>query len=437
MKYSKPRNQNKARNLGSGRKSMKIASYLTVLHAALAISCGQAAQGLSEAEISNPDTTFITVESAAVENGAEVFPGIHRFFEDLSFVKGKRIAVVANHTSLIEGKHLVDSLIASGLDVKRIFAPEHGFRGNLADGATVADHLDALTGLPIVSLYGKNKKPNPEYLADLDVVIFDIQDVGARFYTFLSTMHNVMEACAEVGVAVVVLDRPNPNIHYIDGPVLDKKFSSFVGMHPVPVVYGMSIGEYALMINGEGWLEGGVRCKLEVVKCENYTRKSRYTLPVPPSPNLPDMRAVYLYPSLCLFEGTNVSVGRGTPNPFMVIGEPGNTRGEFMFTPVAIPGVSDYPPHEKVTCRGYDLREVIDLQSPIDSINVEWLVRMYQETDNKSGFFLKSGFFQKLAGTDQLRNAVIAGTQADDIRRSWRADIQEFKALRAKYLIYE
>ncbi len=437
MKYSKPVVQNMSVNLSSGRKSMKIASYLILLQAAFAISCGQAAQDLSEAEISAADTTVVTAENASAQNAAEVLPGVYRFFEDISALSGKRIGVVANHTSLIEGNHLVDSLIASGLDVKRIFAPEHGFRGNMADGATVADQQDALTGLPILSLYGKNKKPGAEYLSDLDVVIFDIQDVGARFYTYLSSLHNVMEACAEAGVAVIVLDRPNPNIHYIDGPVLDIRFRSFVGMHPVPVVYGMSIGEYALMINGEGWLAGGVRCTLSVVQCINYTRESRYNLPVPPSPNLPDMRAVYLYPSLCFFEGTNVSVGRGTPHPFMVIGEPGNTGGDFMFTPVSIPGVSDYPPHEKVICRGYDLTDVIDLQAPIDSINVEWLVRMYQETDNKSGFFLKSGFFQKLAGTDQLKDAVVAGIQARGIKETWLDDIEEFKLVRAKYLIYD
>ena len=325
-----------------GRKSMKIACYLTFIHASLALSCGTPPSGSSMGSGSASAHTVLDTSEA-------VLPGIHSLFDDVAPFREKRIGVTANHTALIEGTHLVDSLVGAGLNVQRIFAPEHGFRGNLADGAIVKDDVDPGTGRSVVSLYGKNKKPRPEQLADVDLMIFDIQDVGARFYTFLSTLHYVMESCAEAGIPVWVLDRPNPNRHYVDGPVLDMSFSSFVGMHPVPAVYGMTIGEYARMINGEGWLEGGSKCELHVVTCRNYTSESRYELPVAPSPNLPDAASIYLYPSLCFFEGTTVSVGRGTSNPFTVIGEPGNRNGDYEFVPRPVPGVSDHPPRARVS----------------------------------------------------------------------------------------
>lgn len=408
---------------------MKIACCLTLIHASLAVSCG-VPQGNTVVQLDD------VAESAVVSGPDKVRPGIYSFFEDLTPTREKSIGVVANHTALVGGVHLIDTLVSAGLNVQRIFAPEHGFRGNVADGVTVRDDIDTATGLSVVSLYGKNKKPRPEQLADLDLVIFDIQDVGARFYTFLSTLHYVMEACAEAGIPVYVLDRPNPNRHYVDGPVLESGFTSFVGMHPVPVVYGMTIGEYAQMINGEGWLKGGVKCNLQVVSCRNYNADNLYDLPVAPSPNLPDMASVYLYPSLCFFEGTTVSVGRGTPDPFAVIGEPTNRSGDFEFVPRSIPGVSDHPPHEGKKCRGYNLRKHINLADPPDSLNIEWLVQMYAETEAPSGFFLKTGFIDKLAGTDKLRKDVAAGRSAAEIRASWRADLRAFEKVRTKYLIY-
>lgn len=389
---------------------------------------------------SAPHTTY-SLEAEAANQLADsshppVRPGIYRFFAESEAYRGRSMAVVANHTSLIEGVHLVDTLLQAGFEVKRIFAPEHGFRGDVADGATVKDQMDEATGLPIVSLYGNKKKPAPQLLADVDLMVFDIQDVGARFYTYLSTLHYIMQACAEAGVPLVVLDRPNPNVHFVDGPVLDMAFSSFVGMHPVPVVYGMTIGEYAEMINGEGWLGEGLKCDLAVVECLHYARDRNYTLPVPPSPNLPDMTAVYLYPSLCFFEGTYVSVGRGTSRPFTLMGAPGNLAGDTSFTPRPIAGVSDYPPQEGKLCRGYNLAPLIDVSSPPDSLQIRWLVQMYRESPSPDTFFLKSGFIDKLAGTDALRKQVKAGRSPDEIRKSWQPGLEAFAKVRAKYLRY-
>jgi uncharacterized protein YbbC (DUF1343 family) len=416
--------------MGNGRKSMKLARHLALLLALAHISCADATKV--------PDKK---VDDVSNEAGAEpvqpaIQPGIFQFFGDVESMGAIRFAVVANHTSLINGVHLVDSMLSAGLNVQRIFAPEHGFRGNVADGEAVSDERDPKTGLPVVSLYGKNKKPQQHQLEGIDVLVFDIQDVGARFYTFLSTMHYAMEACASQGIKVMVLDRPNPNIHYVDGPVLQSDFSSFVGLHPVPVVYGMSIGEYALMVNGEGWLKDGLKCDLQIVPCANYSRDSRYVLPVAPSPNLPDMKAIYLYPSLCFFEGTSVSVGRGTPTPFTVIGEPANTKGKFTFIPASIPGVSENPPQKGLLCKGYDLGAELNMDTPIDSIHISWLVQMYRETSKPETFFLTSGFIDKLAGTDQLRKAVVAGLSAGLIRASWKPDLDAFKEKRKPYLIY-
>ncbi len=364
----------------------------------------------------------------------DVLPGIYQLDTQVSFLKNKRIALVANHTSLVEGTHLLDTLIGMDLKVSRVFAPEHGFRGDAADGAKVDDSVDARTGIPITSLYGSNKKPQPDQLKDIDVVIFDIQDVGARFYTYLSTLHLVMEACADAGIPLLVLDRPNPNRKLIDGPVLEPAFSSFVGMHPVPVAYGMTIGEYARMINGEGWLKQKIKCELTVVECLHYSGKEDYILPVPPSPNLPDMQSIYLYPHLCFFEGTTVSVGRGTPFPFTVIGEPTNLKGDFTFTPTPIPGASTDPPHKGAKCRGYDLRQSGD--SVLNKLEIGWLLQMHRETGNTEKFFLPSLFFDKLAGTDQLRKQVISGATEAEIRNSWKPGLDNFRTIRSKYLLY-
>lgn len=353
----------------------------------------------------------------------------------LPILKNKNIGIVANQTSVIfnpEGyTHLVDSLLSLNINVKKVFAPEHGFRGTADAGEYVKDGVDAGSGIPIVSLYGANKIPNSAILSNLDVVVFDIQDVGARFYTFLSTLHYMMETCENLGITILVLDRPNPNGRYVDGPTLDLKYSSFVGLHPVPVVHGMTVGEYARMINGEGWLKDGVKCDLKVISLQNYTHSMSYKLPINPSPNLPNSKAINLYPSLCFFEGTNMSMGRGTENQFQVIGSP-YLKGDlynYEFTPVANIGAK-YPVHEGDTCKGLNLQD----QPPLDYIELKWLIDAYQNTSDKTVFF--NPFFTKLAGHELLQEKIENGWTAQQIRASWKEDIQKYKRLRAPYLLY-
>ena len=356
----------------------------------------------------------------------------------LPLLEGKRVAVCGNQTSMVGNTHLVDTLIGSGVRPVKIFCPEHGFRGNAEAGAHIASSTDSRTGIPIVSLYGKNKKPTPEQMADIDIVLFDLQDVGCRFYTYISTLHYVMEAAAESGKQVIVLDRPNPNGYYVDGPVLDPKFTSFVGMHPVPVVYGMTIGEYARMINGERWLKGGVQCALTVIEMEGYTHQTRYVLPVPPSPNLQTPEAILLYPSLCFFEGAAVSVGRGTPTPFQIYGFPGLRGGDYTFTPVAIKGVSENPPYRDQKCQGFDLTAfATDHLDSAGCLRIDYLLKAYRLFPDKEKFFTNASFFDKLAGTDRLRQQVVKGVSEKDIRASWQEGLEKFKAVRERYLLYE
>lgn len=358
----------------------------------------------------------------------------------LPFLEGKRVAVCGNQTSVVGKTHLVDTLLSRNVNIVKLFCPEHGFRGQAEAGATIASGKDPLTGLPVVSLYGKNKKPTAEQLQNVDIVLFDLQDVGCRFYTYISTLHYVMEAAAENGVNVIVLDRPNPNGFYVDGPVLDPQYKSFVGMHPVPVVYGMTIGEYARMINGEKWLANGVQCDLTVILLEGYTHETRYVLPVAPSPNLQTVEAVYLYPSLCLFEGTNVSVGRGTDQPFEMYGAPGMRAGDYRFTPHAIPGVSENPPFKDVECVGFLLSEIASYEFHKlvpGELDLSYLMTAYQNCPDKASFFLKNNFFDKLAGTAQLRKQIVEGATDEEIRASWQPGLDAFKAVRAKYLLYE
>ena len=352
-------------------------------------------------------------------------------------MEGKRVAVCGNQTSMVGGVHLVDTLLRRNVNVVKIFCPEHGFRGNAEAGAHIASGNDPKTGLPIISLYGKNKKPLPEQLKDVDVIVFDLQDVGCRFYTYISTLHYVMEAVAETNIPLLVLDRPNPNGYFVDGPVLDPKFKSFVGMHPVPIVYGMTIGEYAQMINGEGWLAGGVKCNLAVVKLQHYTHNTRYVLPVPPSPNLPNAESIYLYPSLCLFEGTNISVGRGTTLPFQIFGAPMMKGGDYTFTPAPIRGVSENPPHNGKACHGYYLKEYATTHlDSANSFNLQYLLTAYRQYSDKEHFFINANFFDKLAGSDQLRKQLVAGMSEEEIRMSWQEDLENFKSIRKKYLLY-
>lgn len=363
--------------------------------------------------------------------------------QDLRNPNGGGVAVVGNQSSLVGKTHLVDTLLACGINVTKIFCPEHGFRGKAEAGARVDNEVDSKTGLPIVSLYGKNKKPTPEQMTDIDCVIFDLQDVGCRFYTYISTLHYVMEACAERGIPCIVLDRPNPNCHYVDGPVLEPKYKSFIGMHPVPIVYGLTIGEYAQMINGERWLKDSVQCDLTVVPMENYRRDSSYALPVAPSPNLQTLHSIQLYPSLCLFEGTNISVGRGTEHPFELIGAPqykttymesqnGEEPGRpTAFTPKPIKGVSENPPYKGQPCSGLDLRKV-EVRACFDLTYLLW---MYNHTPQES-FFKQTNSFEKLAGTDQLRKQIKAGKSEAEIRASWEPALSQYKEIRKKYLLY-
>lgn len=356
----------------------------------------------------------------------------------LPVLKDKRVALCGNQTSMVGSTHLVDTLLASGVQLVKLFCPEHGFRGQAEAGAVIASGKDALTGLPVVSLYGKNKKPTAEQLQGIDVLLFDLQDVGCRFYTYISTLHYVMEAAAENNVKVIVLDRPNPNGFYVDGPVLEPQFSSFVGMHPVPIVYGMTIGEYACMINGEKWMSNGIQCDLQVVKLEGYTHQTRYELPVAPSPNLQTKESVFLYPSLCLFEGTNVSVGRGTNQPFEMYGAPQLQTGDYRFTPHAIPGVSENPPFKDKECCGFLLHDeaVKKLNEP-GCFNLSYLLTAYQNCSDKQNFFLANRFFDKLAGTSRLREQIVEGLSEKEIRASWSDRLEAFKAIREKYLLYD
>jgi len=354
----------------------------------------------------------------------------------LEMLKGKRVAIVGNQTSMVGDEHMVDHLLQLGIEVKKVFAPEHGFRGKEDAGKKINDGLDAKTGLPIMSLHGRRKKPTTEDLFDVDVVIFDIQDVGARFYTYISTMHYVMEACAEQNKDFIVFDRPNPNGHYVDGPVLKEGNESFIGLHPVPIVHGMTIGEYAQMINGEGWLKNKVKCNLKVVKCQNYQHSDFYKLPVKPSPNLPNMSSIYLYPSLCLFEGTQVSIGRGTDKQFQLAGSPFNSTGEYKFTPVPKPGASK-PKHNGEECKGYDLSSFGDAHMrDVAVLYMKWIVEFYKNSSDKEHFFRKDGFFRLLTGDRSIQKMIVESKSAEEIAATWKDEIVEFKKMRSKYLLY-
>lgn len=362
-------------------------------------------------------------------------PGAERMEDYLPVIGHKKVALVANHTSRVGVQHLVDTLISSGIgkdQLTKVFAPEHGFRGNYAAGATVRNGMDSKTGIPVVSLYGANKKPAPGQLEGVELVVFDLQDVGVRFYTYISTLHYVMEACAEHHIPLLLLDRPNPNA-YVDGPVLDPEFTSFVGMHPIPVVYGLTIGELAGMINGEGWLKDGIQCDLMVIPCENFHHGSRYPLPVKPSPNLPEEQAVMLYPSTCFFEGTVISEGRGTPLPFQVYGHP-ELEGGYSFTPVSIPGVAEHPKFEGILCHGENLSGFV----PPDGwsrLYLKWIIDSYRKFPDKEAFF--TSYFELLAGTEDLRKQIEAGWEEETIRKGWQEDLAAYQKIRRKYLLYE
>ena len=372
---------------------------------------------------------FSPITSASPE---KITPGADRTDQYLDKLEGKNLALVVNQTSRVGDQHLVDYLLSRKISVKRIFAPEHGFRGEAAAGELIDNSKDAVTGIPIVSLFGKNRKPTAGQLADIDLVVFDIQDVGCRFYTYISTLHYLMEACAENHKTLLIFDRPNPNGDYFDGPVLQSAFRSFVGMDPIPVVHGCTIGELARMINGEKWLVNGVQTRLEIIKVANYTHSMAYAPPVKPSPNLPNYRSVRLYPSLCFFEATSVSIGRGTQFPFQVLGFPDPSFGKFRFTPESLKGMEMDPVQKGQTCFGEDLRELSEVPQFTLSFFISWLHKF----KNKEEFLTRSQWFNKLMGNDLVLKLILEGKDESEIRKSWSAELAGYGAIRQKYLLY-
>ncbi len=414
----------------------RLFNFLLLVLLLAGCSGSQTAQSAldANAQISPPQ------QQLAVDRSVQITPYPTPGAEDLEvylpMLAGKSIGLVVNKASQVDGKHLVDVLMSNEVNVTAIFAPEHGFRGDADAGEHIDSQRDMKTNLPIYSLYGKTKKPSSDVLSQLDVIVFDLQDVGVRFYTYLSTLHYVMEAAAEQGKQVIILDRPNPNGYYIAGPVLDKELTSFVGLHPVPIVTGMTIGEYGLMINGQGWLANGIKCNLKVIKCPTYTHQMTFELPVSPSPNLPNHRAVLLYPSLCLFEGTTVSVGRGTDAPFQQIGHPQLDQYTESFRPVSGYG-SKSPKHQDQYCYGKNFQS-LPLQEIIDQrLDFTSLIEFHQAlSQNGIQFYNKNNFFEKLAGTSTLREALGSGLSNKDLQLSWSEQLSQFKSIRQLYLLY-
>lgn len=364
-------------------------------------------------------------------NASVIKTGADNYEKYLPLLKDKKVGIVTNQTGILSDKtHVVDFLMEKKINLQTIFAPEHGFRGTADAGEHIVDGKDPKTGLSIISLYGDNKKPKAAQLAEIDIMIFDLQDVGARFYTYISSLHYVMEACAENNVPLLILDRPNPNGSIVDGPLLEKEFTSFVGMHPIPLLHGMTIGEYAQMVNGEKWLKGGLQCKLTVIPCTDYNRKMEYSLLAKPSPNLPNDQSINLYASLCLFEGTNVSMGRGTETQFQIYGSPFLKNTTFSFTPKPNFGAKD-PLYNGKECFGEDLTKYPKLKQ----LELKWLIKAYQNTSDKTKFF--NAFFTKLAGTKKLQQQIESGVSETEIRKTWQKDLEAFKKMRTKYLIYK
>jgi len=386
---------------------------------------------------------FMTL-SLAVCGQPRIQTGAEQTEKYLPLLKNKRVAMVANRTSIIGNTLVVDSLKSLGINIVKIFGPEHGFRGTASAGATVSDSIDVKTGIPEISLYGKKSKPSKEDLKNVDVVVFDIQDVGARFYTYINLLAKVMVSCAENDKPLLLLDRPNPNGFSVDGPVLDMKLKSGIGMFPIPVTHGMTIGELAQMYNGEGWLANRLKCQITVIQVSNYTHNTKYVLPIPPSPNLNTAQSIILYPSLCLFEGTIISQGRGTMFPFTVLGNP-DLKGkyDFSFTPESIKGMSETPLHLGKICYGLDLRNCNTSElTESGKINLKWLIELYKAYPYKEKFFdykqsNQMGNFDKLAGTTKLKEQIISGETEEKIRLSWEPELTRFKQLRLKYLLYK
>lgn len=424
--------------------------YFLFFFAALSVQANCSAQkqnGMSKGKPAPEKTTAVK----AVSNDS-IIPAAEQLDKYLPLLKGKKVALLVNHTSTVGQQHIIDALLKEGININVVFGPEHGFRGDAPDGAKIETTKDAKTGVPVVSLYGKKNKPAPEDLKDVEIMVYDIQDVGTRFYTYISSMQYFMEAALENNIPLVILDRPNPNGFYIDGPVLDPKFKSFVGMQPVPVVYGMTTGEYAHMILQEGWLseaankafenlkrirfaEGAKYFQLHVIPVANYTHESKYLLPIAPSPNLPEMQSIYWYPSTCFFEGTTFSEGRGTPKPFQYIGHPLMPKSMFSFTPTATSGAPN-PKHKDKVCYGYDLSGTTEevLKKVDGKLQLRYLIDAYKAFPDKEAFFGPS--INRLAGTDELAKQIKEGKTEEEIRRSWQPKLNEFKNIRKKYLLY-
>lgn len=395
----------------------------------------------------------ILFTSLSFTTHAQILTGADQYEKYLPLLNDKKVGILTNQTGIVFKKeklnfqsavsretaakkifktdtiHLIDFLIENKINLKKIYAPEHGFRGTADAGELIKDGKDTKTNLPIISLYGKNKKPSKEQLAEIDVVVFDLQDVGVRFYTYISSLHYLMEACAEQNIPIIILDRPNPIGGFVDGPKLNMKHKSFVGMHPIPILHGMTIGEYAQMINGEGWLENNIKCKITIIPCKDYSKDKSYTLPEKPSPNLPNDQSIQLYASLCFFEGTNVSVGRGTEKQFQIYGSPFMSKQPFTFTPKPNDGAKD-PMHNGKKCYGEDLSSI--KKEP--GLDLQWLIKAYQSSSEKQNFF--NSFFTNLAGTTQLKSQIEKGWSSEKIKETWQSDIEEFKIMRKKYLIY-
>lgn len=372
----------------------------------------------------------------ASDQGEAVRVGAEQTSKYLSLLSGRQAGFVVNHSSRIGGRHLLDTLQDLGVCIARIYAPEHGLRGGAEAGERVRDETDLNTGAPVISLYNRKKKPLPGDLEGIEIMVFDMQDVGARFYTYISTLYYVLEACAEQDIPVVVLDRPNPNGHYVDGPVLDMRLHSFVGIAPLPIVHGCTVGELARLFVGEYWIRQPRPLQLTVIPCEGYTHDTRYTLPTRPSPNLPDMRSVLLYPTLCLFEGTTLSVGRGTETPFQMVGHPDYADWYFTFTPRSNAGARK-PPFQNQVCRGMDFRHIpMDSLYAMRRINLQWVIDFYQTSPNKAAFFRKDNFFDLLAGAKNLRKQIEAGWSEQRIRDAWQSDLDAFRSIRKRYLLY-
>lgn len=407
---------------------MRILNYIFFTICFAITSCGKTQntqQSSDKTIISDTTTTVIEVIDTTI------YPGAYSTNEYLSTLTNKKVGVVVNPSSQIEGTHLVDTLLSNGIQVESIFAPEHGFRGTADAGEVIKNGIDSKSGLPVISLYGDNKKPTANQVENLDVIIFDIQDVGVRFYTYISTMHYIMESCAENNIELIILDRPNPNGDYVAGPIRDPNWKSFVGMHPIPIVHGLTVGELANMINDEGWLSDSVKCNLKVIPCNNYTHQKKYELPVKPSPNLPNYNSIRLYPSLCLLEPTQISVGRGTYFPFEVLGSTEIDTG-FCFTPTSIDGMSKYPKHENKECCGQDFRSL----SNAPKFTLKYLYDYYQSYPDKEKFYVSRNFFNKIAGTDQLANLLEKGATYEEFTSWYKADLDNFKILRKQYLLY-